>query len=796
MKRKLKKYPDGALISLPDQAAQAAADAQMNMNFQIDQEKAKMFPNQPSNELGNQVNPLFANGPFPGYSAGMVGSGLINTGLGVFHNIKQNLDNKAYQDYWLREYQQGSLVTNPNKFGNLDLMKDGGIYIKPSKRGTFTKWAKDRGMGVQEAARKVLENKEDYSSAIVKKANFARNASKWELGGETNVSANIHNKDFATIEAEGGEKILGNGLYSINGPSHSNGGVPVMATPGDFVFSDKKELAVPEEIAKQITGRTLKNKSSRTPAKLASKYMKFNEMMQKAEDPEQDDITRRTALYNIQNFVEKLGDIANVQEALKGYPEGAPNIMAMGGKVKNMKPLYEEAGYFPPYVDPYKGNRGKVRKSQQQRGLNPSFNKFNAPWLKDFGFENTPGGIDSAIKSLGFTGNTNDNEQVQAFIVGSLIDKYNRQGFTPGQTIFDKLNTEFGLTNQGVKRGLKNDFLPFTSGPKITGDETKNIVDNYVDLLVGRRTGEELHELFKLQNPQKNTPETVPGPRRLPMETVPGPRRPGDVPIPQTKAPTLGKPAPIEFQKRNYANQVLPNVAELYSFFAANKRYAPRYPIAQKFYEGDNIDALLNSGFLQMTAQPELNALQRQLNSVNQLPTTPLGVAQQVGLQSKGLSAASDVVSQIQRANIGRKDQQLQALAQNQALKGQYRLQHQKNYVNELETVKNNMELADKNRMANTGNILNNFVQRVYGTRYANAMNDYFQIDPYGDIKALPVDIAKEVKGARPGQSQDPVQLLMQISAKMRSGEISPESLKSLNFFDDLARGLRLRQQQ
>ena len=49
----------------------------------------------------------------------------------------------------------------------------GRIYIKPSKRGTFTAAAKKRGKGVQEFARQVLANKENYSPAMVKKANFA-----------------------------------------------------------------------------------------------------------------------------------------------------------------------------------------------------------------------------------------------------------------------------------------------------------------------------------------------------------------------------------------------------------------------------------------------------------------------------------------------------------------------------------------------------------------------------------------------------------------------------------------------
>ena len=58
--------------------------------------------------------------------------------------------------------------------------KEGGsIHIAPSKRGTFTAAASKHGMGVQEFASRVLRNKDSYSLAMIKKANFARNASKW-----------------------------------------------------------------------------------------------------------------------------------------------------------------------------------------------------------------------------------------------------------------------------------------------------------------------------------------------------------------------------------------------------------------------------------------------------------------------------------------------------------------------------------------------------------------------------------------------------------------------------------------
>lgn len=91
---------------------------------------------------------------------------------------------------------------------NGDSYKSGGIHIAPSKRGTFTAAAKKHGMGVQAFASRVLANKNNYSSAMVKKANFARNASRWHhaLGGETEVK-----NDYLTIP------LQGNPLYDITG---------------------------------------------------------------------------------------------------------------------------------------------------------------------------------------------------------------------------------------------------------------------------------------------------------------------------------------------------------------------------------------------------------------------------------------------------------------------------------------------------------------------------------------------------------------------------------------------------
>ena len=70
--------------------------------------------------------------------------------------------------------ERNKIPTNKRKFNS---GKD--IHIKKSKRGTFTKTAKQHGMSVQSFANRVLRNPSKYSAAMRKKANFARNASKW-----------------------------------------------------------------------------------------------------------------------------------------------------------------------------------------------------------------------------------------------------------------------------------------------------------------------------------------------------------------------------------------------------------------------------------------------------------------------------------------------------------------------------------------------------------------------------------------------------------------------------------------
>lgn len=76
-----------------------------------------------------------------------------------------------------------------------------GIHIKPSKRGTFTAAAKRHGAGVQEFAGRVLANKESYSPAMVKKANFARNFGGRHNEGKSGIHIKPENRGKFTASA-------------------------------------------------------------------------------------------------------------------------------------------------------------------------------------------------------------------------------------------------------------------------------------------------------------------------------------------------------------------------------------------------------------------------------------------------------------------------------------------------------------------------------------------------------------------------------------------------------------------
>lgn len=164
-------------------------------------------------------------GMWDGYKSGAIG----------YELAKENLGIKA-----INAANKGKLTSLPNSFESpeLNTFAEGGkIHIKPSKRGTFTAAAKKHGKSVQGFASQVLANKEDYSPAMVKKANFARNAAKWHhaFGG-----------DLLTHGAEwdNGLRVIGNGGTHEENPMEGvpmgmdADGNPNLVEQGEVIFND------------------------------------------------------------------------------------------------------------------------------------------------------------------------------------------------------------------------------------------------------------------------------------------------------------------------------------------------------------------------------------------------------------------------------------------------------------------------------------------------------------------------------------------------------------------------------
>jgi hypothetical protein len=137
-------------------------------------------------------------------------------------------------------------------------------------------------------------------------------------------------RQAANLEAEGGETVLtfdptGFPLfYTIKGPRHHSGGVPLNLPDDSFIFSDTKEMIIRECTILKMFNKPC-NKKGYTPADL-SKQFDINNYRNILQDPNTDEITRKTAESMIKKYVIKLGALALAQESQKGFPQGIPVV--------------------------------------------------------------------------------------------------------------------------------------------------------------------------------------------------------------------------------------------------------------------------------------------------------------------------------------------------------------------------------------------------------------------------------------------------------------------------------------
>lgn len=141
-------------------------------------------------------------------------------------------------------------------------------------------------------------------------------------------------REHATLEAEKGETVVtnlqGEGIpefYKIAGKRHSQGGTPLNLPANSFIFSRDKNLAIKDPEILSMFGKKLKkgDKKGFTPADISMNF-NLNKYREILANPFTDKLQRETAEKMIQNYNLKLGQLALVQESMKGFDGDLPAI--------------------------------------------------------------------------------------------------------------------------------------------------------------------------------------------------------------------------------------------------------------------------------------------------------------------------------------------------------------------------------------------------------------------------------------------------------------------------------------
>ena len=328
-------------------------NAYNNLNFLKDDYSWKDVRGVSNSELFGNTLSAAGSGAMAGASVGGPWGAVAGAAIGLGGSLAGIFTGKNKAKRKARFLNQASKVANNTAIDNYDFQVDevmqdnarnamkyayaaegGPINIKKKNRGKFTESANRAGMGVQEYARHILANKDKYSSTLVKRANFARNAAGWKhaLGGYIKDRDDMYN-NMLESQTHGGD--FSNGVTFINnGGTHEQNpfeGVPMGVAPdgqpnlveegevlyNDYVFSNRLHP----------TDKELKESN------LPKKY-KGHTFALIAEDMSKESAERPNDPISKRGLEASLGKLASLQEEqrMKKGKIGTQQMMACGGR--------------------------------------------------------------------------------------------------------------------------------------------------------------------------------------------------------------------------------------------------------------------------------------------------------------------------------------------------------------------------------------------------------------------------------------------------------------------------------
>lgn len=191
------------------------------------------------------------------------------------------------------------------------------------------------------------------------------------------------------LEAEGGETVVrpDGTHFNISGPSHAQGGVKLteQQVPADsFIYSKTKKLSIKDPEVLKYFGKSYK-KGGVVPADIAKQY-DLNKYKAIMDDPYADKIAKTTASMMLNNYNKKLGGLALVQEGMKGFPNGIPNVAS------SVLPEAAYGGFLPKYQT--KGEVIPTRKAKTKQEFEAA--KASGEWKP---VEGMPGYLEKVTKT-------------------------------------------------------------------------------------------------------------------------------------------------------------------------------------------------------------------------------------------------------------------------------------------------------------------------------------------------------------------------------------------------------------
>jgi hypothetical protein len=230
------------------------------------------------------------------------------------------------------EYAYGGNVTKRIRITGLPTMAEGG----------YANTGASRGYGNQQAGQGYALNR--FWNSPAGYPGSTSQVNPYGKVGNTLPEA----KDGGDINAEKQEMVLGDfdqdgqqELMNVNGKPHTEGGKNVNVPSNSFVFSDTKDLKIKDPQILAMFGMAPK-RGGYTPAFIAKKY-DLNKLKKILDDPNADEMSKKTAQLMYDNYLAKLNKLAGVQEQMKAEM-GMEHHDPERGQVPAQEPPVEIAG--------------------------------------------------------------------------------------------------------------------------------------------------------------------------------------------------------------------------------------------------------------------------------------------------------------------------------------------------------------------------------------------------------------------------------------------------------------------